>query len=504
MAIMLKSARRKDGEEQPYIPLGLLKLRLPFIHWEWEFPEMVQAMVVFTTGAAATAYLEDLFGFTFTIALSIVVVHEGLYLVNNIFGDPLIGGWITPAVPLITTFLLNYEGKDRMFALVSIELTLGILYVVLGLTGLAGKLVDFCPLSIKAGILIGAGFAACIGQYGFKAVAAGGLGFFAKPWSWSIGVLLGLFLLFSQGFGRIKFTSKNKLVKLLAKAGFLPALIAAYVVGIAVGEIPLPNVSLSDGFIFNPIPGLQWVWENFSLIGIGLPPVQIWLSALPMAIIAYVIAFGDIVGGTAFIRDADAFRTDEKIDMNPNRTNVCCGIRNLIECLFSPTCTMSGPLWSAMTVSVAERYKTGKENMYSIFGGACTFNTTKVLCCLIVPLMALVQPVLPTSMAMTLMIQAFGSFYVALSMCRTNVERGVAGITGGAIAFCSNPAYGLAVGIALYVVVEFLGTNKPYRMKLQRDEIKKSTEAAMKELEAEQAALDAILEAKAAKANAKA
>ena len=46
---------------------------------------------------------------------------------------------------------------------------------------------------------------------------------------------------------------------------------------------------------------------------------------------------------------------------------------------------MSGPLWSAMTVSVAERYKTGKENMYSIFGGACTFNTTKWICQLIVP-----------------------------------------------------------------------------------------------------------------------
>ena len=152
------------------------------------------------------------------------------------------------------------------------------------------------------------------------------------------------------------------------------------------------------------------------------------------------------------------------IDVSADRTNVCCGIRNIIECLFSPTCTMSGPLWTAMTVTVAERYKSGKENMYSIFGGACTFNTTKVICCTIIPLMALIRPALPLAMALTLMIQAFGSFYVALSMCRTNIERGVAGITGGAIAASANPAYGLLIGILLYIVCQFLFTSNEHRL----------------------------------------
>ncbi len=102
--------KRVDGEEQPYIGLfgGLFKLRLPFVHWEWEFPEMIQAIVVFMTGTAAIAYLQDLFGLTFEVALSIVIVHEALYLVNNLLGDPLVGGWITPAVPLITAFLTQY------------------------------------------------------------------------------------------------------------------------------------------------------------------------------------------------------------------------------------------------------------------------------------------------------------------------------------------------------------------------------------------------------------
>lgn len=488
--------KRREGEIQPYISLfkGLFHLRLPFVHWEWEFPEMIQAIVVFMTGAAATAYLQDIFGFSFELALSIVIVHEGLYLVNNLLGDPLIGGWITPAVPLITAFLIQYDGTDRIYALLSIELCLGVMYVVFGLTGIAGKLVNFCPMSIKAGILIGAGFAACTGKYGFMSVENEGLGFYHNPISWTIGVLLSLFLLFSYGFGDLKFVTKSKFVKLLSKAGFVPAIVIAAIIGMAVGEIALPNLSNINGFFFNPLPGLKWVSQNFSILGVGLPPLDILISALPMALIAYVIAFGDIVGGTAFLNDTKKYRSDEKMDINPDRTNVCCGIRNLIECFFSPTCTMSGPLWTAMTVTVAERYKSGKENMYSIFGGACTFNTTKVICCAIIPLMALIKPALPLAMALTLMIQAFGSFYVALTMCRTNIERGVAGITGGAIAASANPAWGLLIGILLYVVCQLAGTKRQQRA----DEVIKGlnitiqeSEMIKEEVEAEQIAANA-------------
>lgn len=458
----LPGAIRKNGEEQPYISLGLFKLRLPFIHWEWEFPEMIQAMVVFVTGAAAVAYLEDLFGLSFEVALSIVVVHEALYLVNNLLGDPLIGGWITPAVPLICIYLLQNSGADRIWALLSLELNLAILFIVLGFTGLAGKLVDLCPRSLKAGILVGSSFAACLGKYGFMPLKDGGAGFWANPISFSIGVLLALFLIFSYGFGKLRFTSNLKIVKLLTKAGFVPALLIAGVVGMAVGEISLPTLDFSR-IIFNPIPGLQWVSEHFSLLGVGLPPLHIYVTSIPMAIACYLIAFGDIVSGTAIIKEARAYRQDEKVDMNTNRTHVCCGIRNLVECLFSPTCTMSGPIWSAMNITVNERYKSGQNNMYSIFGGACTFNATKVICCLIVPFMALVKPFLFLAMEMTWMIQAFGCFYVGLNMCRTNVERGVAGLTGGAIAVCPNPSVGLMIGVVLCIAMEFLGTKKADR-----------------------------------------
>ncbi len=156
---------------------------------------------------------------------------------------------------------------------------------------------------------------------------------------------------------------------------------------------------------------------------------------------------------------------------------------------------MSGPLWSAMTVSVAERYKTGKDNMYSIFGGACTFNTTKWICQLIVPLVTLVEPILPIAMAMTLMIQAFGSFYVGINMCRTNTERGVAGTTAGAIATCSNPAYGLFIGVALAIIMEYIGMSKKER----RANVEEGIEIYVTNCRAELEEMDARTRPKAAK-----
>jgi hypothetical protein len=459
MPLMLKSATREDGKLQPHIKAGMFHIRLPLVHWEIEVPEAIQAIVVFLTGASATAYLQDLFGFSFELALSIIVVHEALYLWQNMMGDALVGGWITPAVPLITTYLLLYEGQDRMYALLALELSLGLLYVILGVTKIAGKLVAWCPSSLKGGILMGAGISAVIGRYGFRSAADGGIGFWATPITFSIAVLLALFLLFSYGFGKIKRNSKNAFIKTISKLGFVPALLVAYVIGMILGEIALPVMDTS-GFVFNPFPGLAWAAGNFTVFGIGLPPAHIWAAAFPMAVMAYVIAFGDIVAGTAFYAETKRFRSDEDMDINADRTNLCCGIRNLFEALFAPTCTMSGPLWTAMTVTVAERYKAGKDNMYSIFGGACTFNLFKVLSCLCIPLMALIRPILPLAMSLTLQIQAFGSFYVGMTFCRTNIERGVAGITAAVIATSANPSVGLFVGIVLAIVAEFLNTSR--------------------------------------------
>lgn len=456
MAIMTKTAHRQEGQEQPGIKLGMFRLRLPFIHAPWEIPEMIQAMVVFVTGVSAVAYLQDIFGLDFKVALAIICIHELLYVVQNLMGDPIVGGWITPAIPLITTWLLSFsDTTERIQALIALQLILGLLYLVLGVTGLAKKLVTKVPVSVKAGILIGAGFSAVIGKYGFMAAESGGIGFYGSPVSFSVGVLAALFLLFSVGFSREKTKPGRKFLKFLGKCGFVPALLLAYVAGIIAGEISMPVNVLADGIIFNPFPGLKQVFTSFSLVGLGLPSWNVMGSAAVMAVVAYIIAFGDIITGTEFLEDTKNYRKDEKLVVNPNLTNICCGIRNIIQSLFCPTVTMSGPLWSAMMVTVCERYKTGKENMYSFFGGCITFNLTKWICCLILPLVALVRPILPISMSLTLMIQAFGCFYVALGLCKNNTQRGIAGLIGGVLAI-TNPQTGLIVGIIVSLICEWL------------------------------------------------
>ena len=86
---------------------------------------------------------------------------------------------------------------------------------------------------------------------------------------------------------------------------------------------------------------------------------------------------------------------------------------------------------------------------------------------------------------------AFGSFYVGINMCRTNVERGVAGITAGAIATCANPSYGLFVGIALCIVMEIIGMSKKERRANVEEGIEiylKNTRAELDEQDAKAAA----------------
>ena len=460
MAIMAKTAHRQDGAEQPSVKLGMFRIRVPFLHAPWELPEMVQAIVVFVTGVSAVAYLQDIFGLPFSIALSIVCVHELLYVFQNIMGDPIVGGWITPAIPLITTWLLGFsDTTERIQALVMLQLILGLLYLILGVTGLASKLVNKVPVSVKAGILIGAGFSAVIGKYGFASGESGGMGFYGSPVSFSAGVLAALFLLFSVGFSKQKSKPGHKSLKFLGKCGFVPALLLAYVVGMLTGEIGTPVDILAEGVIFNPLPGLKYVLQNFCLVAVGFPSWSVISSAAVMAVVAYIISFGDIVTGTEFLEDAKQYRPDEDVSVNPNLTNICCGVRNVLQSLFFPTVTMSGPLWSAMMVTICERYKTGKENMYSFFGGCITFNVAKWVCCLILPLVALIRPILPLSMSLTLMIQAFGCFYVALGLCKNNTQRGVAGIIGGVLAI-TNPQTGLLVGIVVSFICEWLLTRE--------------------------------------------
>lgn len=156
------SRYRKYGEEQPYWKAGIFKIRLPFVHYKWSVPEMVQAVFMCATCLGAIPVLQEVLGVSYGVALSMVIINGFFYNLHVLLGDPVVPGWITPAIPIITAFLTDgYEmGPERTQALIAMQLILGLIFLVFGITGIGGKMVHLVPNSVKAGVLMGGGLAA--------------------------------------------------------------------------------------------------------------------------------------------------------------------------------------------------------------------------------------------------------------------------------------------------------------------------------------------------------
>ena len=77
------------------------------------------------------------------------------------FGDPVVPGWITPAIPLLIAYCESYApGTERVHALIAFQFMLGAVSIGLGATGLARHVVRAVPSALKAGVVMGAGLAA--------------------------------------------------------------------------------------------------------------------------------------------------------------------------------------------------------------------------------------------------------------------------------------------------------------------------------------------------------
>lgn len=92
---------RLEGEESPYVPLGPFKLRLPFVHYRFEWPDYCQGLLMCAVDLAAIPLMTELLGMPFEAALAVVILNGLLYLLHHLLGDPVVPGWITPAIPLL-------------------------------------------------------------------------------------------------------------------------------------------------------------------------------------------------------------------------------------------------------------------------------------------------------------------------------------------------------------------------------------------------------------------
>jgi len=437
--------KRNHGEEHPYWPLGPFKIRLPFIHYRWEMAETVQGMVMFVVGMAMIPLLQKYLGLPYDIALAYVVVCGIGFMLPNLLGVPFVPGWITPAIPVVLLFIGDFEpGPDAIKALVALQLMVTAIFMFMGVTRLGSKLVNSIPDSIKAGILLGAGIAAISGE-----ISDGGRAF-NTPISLGIGGLITAYVLFSLSFRG--WVEQHRWAKAIAGYGMVPGMLIAMVIGWSVGEYALPEVEMGISS-----PDFVGIW-NYLPFTIGMPGIDLFIAAIPTAIIAYIIAFGDIIVGQSLLSRVDHLRPDEKIEVDVDRVHLVTGLRNLMHSFFAPYPGLAGPLFTGVMATIAERYRYGRGAMDTIYSGAGVFWIIGFIALFILPLITLFKPVLPIALSITLLITGYLCIAVAVEQIESATSMGVAGIMGVVLSV-HGAAWGLGVGLVLYFLIEHRSKN---------------------------------------------
>ncbi|MGA2028243.1 MAG: hypothetical protein ABSH17_14420 [Syntrophobacteraceae bacterium] len=419
MSLLGPVFKRESGGRQPYIPLGPFHLRLPFIHYRFEAPDYIQGLIMCAVCLGIIPILTEYLGMPFEIALTVVMLNGFLYLWHAHLGDPVVPGWITPAIPLLLLWLKTYpEGVPRMHALIAFECELGVLSLLLGATGLAKRFVDLVPDALKAGILLGAGVAAV------RLVFEAGGRFDHYPWTIAISIGFAFFILFSNLFKSLR--NKHKLLTYLSDLGLLPALVLAIFIAPIFRELPWPT--LEWGFTTPHFVTLFTQWTPFSA-RIGFPAFSLYVAAAPLVFATYIVLFGE-----------------------PNRNNMIVGLRNITMSMIGPDASMCGPMWAAMQVVECERYKHGREAMDSLFGGMASFRLGTFTGYFLAPIVTLVKPILPIALSLTMLIQGYVAVRVGILKARTFNDLGVAGVVG-AVLVSRGAAYAFGVGIVLCVLI---------------------------------------------------
>lgn len=432
--------KRADGEEQPSWPLGPFRIRLPLIHYRLEIPEIIQGFIMFIVGLGLIPLLQEYMGLPFDIALAYAVMFQVFMLVALILGVPMFPGFITPGVPIVVIFLTDFEpGPEAIQAMFALQIMVFIIMAVLGVSGLGSKLAKKLPRSITAGILIGAGIAAILGE-----ISEGGTAI-ETPVSVITGALLSFIFLFSLSFRKL--AKRNKLARLISSYGLIPPMLIAIGVGWAVREYEFPAVECCIA-----APDFVGMWNNTPFV-LGVPSLDVFILAIPTAVITYIIAFGDMVVGTELNKTASEVRPDEKIDSSLSRVHLVTGLRNLFLAFLAPHPGLAGPIWTAGHASVLERYKQGRKAMDSVFSGHGSMMVAFMVGIFILPLISLFEPVLPIALALTLILTGYVTITVGMAQISTATQYGVAGITAIVLAV-HGAVPGIITGAVMYLLLE--------------------------------------------------
>ena len=470
--------KREFGGIQPCWRVGLFRIRLPFIHFRISPPEVVTGLMNACTSYGALAVLISTLGLDPQVAWALVVFETACYTLNWVLGEPSICGWITPAMSIIVVFLESLEpGVARIQMLTAIELELAAMFIILGFTGLSKKLNTMIPPAVKAGIVLGAGVNAIYARLGAGSAVD----------TVTIGCVGGLVIIFMLMFSRRvrKYMETNRFVAILGNYSFLWGVLALLVLGGAAGEFQF-NFS---GEIIR-VPDFMGLFATVSplFIGFAADPM-VWVNALPYAVMAWIIAYGDFV--TVQQLGLQAVRDDEYIEFDPNRTNVICGIRNLLLGLFAPYPALAGPLSAPYCVATYARYKqSGRQGMDSIYDGSGTNLIFTVLGLFVYPLYEASLAASAALLVVVLCIQGWLCAVIAFDLVRDEMDKGIAGMIAGFV-MARGGGVGFVVGVIFYLLMcdnEKIRDDYAYNKEQQRIE----DEETNKQLEALAARLEAI------------
>ena len=437
---------------------GPFVARIPFIHIRFRAAEFFQGMVI--SGATAFAGIPIVMGMglTFEEGVAVSLVAGTLIAAGPIlFGVPFAPGWVTPAYPIVIGVFATmgyyspvgaeYQVETFQFmAALSIEFTL--LVAFLGMTGLSSKIVNNIPNTLKSGIILGAAIAAFY-QVFFKEFDSK---YMEQPVAMTIALAICILTTFSVPFKKL--ATSNKVFQKISSLGLLPGFVIAATVAYVIGEATL---NITWGFKF---PDVVTLFERTSPFSIGFPPLNMYIDALPLVIIGYILLFGDIITGKAILKDPQKERPDEPLDVDVNKVHLSIAIRNFLGLIANPNFPTQGALWTGVHVVVAERWRKGPKEMPSIFDGLGSYYLMAIpFLYVTLPFVTLMQPLMNIALNLTLVLTGFACAYVALAIPKTNAEMASALLIGLLVAFSGEYVWvALLIGILLSVFV--VGLNK--------------------------------------------
>jgi hypothetical protein len=436
--------KRPEGEVQPGIKWGPFTMRIPLIHLRFSLAEMLQGFAVAgATGLALVPYFMALLGLSFEEAVVMAMFHSMLISFSwMFFGDPYAPGWLTPAIPFVVAFITTpaYLGDHtaQFQAMTALSLNFAFVLIFLGVSGLGDKLIKIVPNVFKGGIILGAAIAAFL-----RVTKEGDAAnvFESAPIAGTLGVVVCLVFAFSKPLQALA-SDKKWLAKVLS-FGLLPGFVLAGSVGYFTGEFQY-NIRWE---ILDIGAAATSLWEKASPFAIGWPPIDTFIASFPLALITYILFFGDVVTGNEMIEQAQKSRSDEKLELNGSRAHLATGLRNIAMGIIAPFFSTQGVLWTGIQVILLKRWTQGRDAVDSIFDSIGSFYAFGLpILFVLLPLVTLLEPLLPVALAVTLILTAFACATLALSLVNDATERGAMVITAMAFSLFE-PWLGLLVGI---------------------------------------------------------